>query len=320
MEWKEYTVWCYEDAVEAVSAVFHQIGSNGVVVEEAQYVVDNPALETWAVKTIPPDFRGRHFMMVKSYFPSEAELYSDLWQQMQKIEEHLGSRIVLWQENIQDEAWKNAWRAYYHINKIGERLVICPSWEDYDPTPEEAVVKIDPGMAFGTGIHATTRSCLYFLERYVQAGKHGIDCGCGSGILAIAAAKLGAGQILAVDLDEEAVRVARENVQINQLTDRIKVKEANALEILKRESFDLILANLTSDILLHLIPLAAKALQPGGSLIASGILDTRWDEVLGVLTAHGFEVQEVMRDGEWIGFIACLVGDGATKGSPYGIT
>jgi len=262
------------------------------------------------VKTIPPDFSDRHFMMVKSYFPPEMELYSDLLQKLQEIEEHLGVRIILWQENIQDENWQNAWRTYYHTHKIGERLVICPSWEHYDPAPEEVVIEIDPGMAFGTGIHATTRCCLYFLERFVQAGKYGIDCGCGSGILSIAAAKLGVDKMLAVDLDEEAVRIAKENVQINQLTEKIKVKEANVLEILKRETFDLILANLTADILLYLIPVAAKALQPGGYLIASGILDTRWDEVREALLVHGFRIKDSLLDGEWMGFIAGNSGSG----------
>ena len=116
---------------------------------------------------------------------------------------------------VNDDDWEESWKKYYHTFKVGQRLVIKPSWEPYEPSPEEVVVNIDPGMAFGTGIHASTRFCLTFIEQYIKGGEEVVDAGCGSGILSIAAAKLGVNRVLAMDIDELAVRIRRDNVRLN---------------------------------------------------------------------------------------------------------
>ena len=165
------------------------------------------------------------------------------------------------------------------------------------------VIEIDPGMAFGTGVHPTTRFCLQMLEKWGSGRNKVLDAGCGSGILAIAAAKLGARDVTAVDLDELAVRICRENVEKNHLSGQIHTREGNIISAIGDDRYELILANLTADILLFLLPelAAAKALLPEGVLIVSGILDVRWPEIQDKLDELGLEPVEILEESEWVG-------------------
>lgn len=289
--------------MEAVSNAFYELACEGVVVEDSQYIQNNPALETWAVKVIPPDFSGREFSVVKGYFAENQEPLEGLKVKLDQIEEIFGTKCLWYQEDKQEELWQESWKKYYHTHKEGERIVICPTWETYEPQGDEVVIQIDPGMAFGTGVHPTTRFCLQMLERW-GSGRHKVlDAGCGSGILAIAAAKLGAQDVTAVDLDELAVRICRENVEKNHLSGRIRTMEGNIIECIGDDRYELILANLTADILLFLLPALqeAQALLLGGMLLISGILDVRWPEVRDKVTEMGLEVVEILEEGEWIG-------------------
>lgn len=304
MKWKEYCVFCDEIAVEAVSEAFYAFGCEGVVVEDSQYIQNNPALETWALREIPPVFRGRTFSVVKGYFEGNAgEFPEALKEKLREIEEIFGIHCLWFEADRQEELWQESWKKYYHTHKEGERLVICPTWESYAPQGDEVVIEIDPGMAFGTGVHPTTRCCLQMLERLGKGRNRVLDAGCGSGILAIAAAKLGAEQVTAVDLDELAVRICRENVEKNGMSARICTMEGNVIECIGDDRYEVILANLTADILLFLLPALeeADALLPDGILIVSGILNVRWPEVQDKATEIGLEVIEVIENGEWIG-------------------
>jgi ribosomal protein L11 methyltransferase len=306
LRWIEYRVFCDQAAIDAVADLFQRLGSGGAAVEELRYAVNNPALEAWAARTAPPELGQQEFWLVKGYFPEAAAVESALRTGLKAVEANFSGPLVLEAELLVEEIWQDSWRSYYHTLKIG-RLVVKPSWEEYLSADGEVVLELDPGMAFGTGLHPTTRFCLQLLEKYVPAEAAApsvIDCGSGSGILAIAAARLGAGCIWAVDLEEEAVKVTRENVAANHLTDRVTVKEANAVSILRDKSFDLIIANLTADILLKLIPAAQAALPAGGRLIGSGVWHERWAEVQAYLSAAGLATEDVLQEEGWVGFAA----------------
>jgi ribosomal protein L11 methyltransferase len=181
------------------------------------------------------------------------------------------------------------------------RLVIKPAWEEYEPQENEVIIDIDPGMAFGTGIHASTRFCLLFMDKYMHGGEKVIDAGCGSGILSIAAAKLGAANIFAMDVDDLAVKIARENAKLNGVEDKIQIEEGNIIEFLEKHQPDLIFANITAEVIALFIPEVAKHLHPGGYLFGSGIVEPRWPGVKKQLDNYGFEIEEVLHDVDWIG-------------------
>lgn len=202
-------------------------------------------------------------------------------------------------KSIVDEDWANCWKQYYHPRKVGQHLVICPSWEEYQPAAGERVITLDPGMAFGTGLHASTSTCLELLEAYAAEHelKSVLDVGTGSGILAIAAVLLGAERVLATDYDSVAVRVARENAEINGVAERIAVREAVGVPEGRSE---LILANLIASLLVEFAPALAAGLMPGGRLICSGIVQERRDEVVEAMEAAGLVVERELNRETWV--------------------
>lgn len=203
---------------------------------------------------------------------------------------------------VEEEDWAEAWKAHFHPLPIGTRLVIAPSWSEYAPNPGEVVVELDPGMAFGTGAHPTTRLCLKALERTITGGETVIDWGTGSGLLAIAAAKLGAAAVYAGDIDPLAVRVAEENVRRNGVEDWVllTIDETPACYPIKA---DVTVCNILAGVIVALAPDLAAVTRPGGRLITSGIIDTRADEVREGLERNGFRVTEVETQGEWVAII-----------------
>lgn len=188
---------------------------------------------------------------------------------------------------IREEDWANAWKQWYKPLKIGRRLVVCPSWEEYAPAPEEVILRLDPGMAFGTGTHETTQLCLQMLDEYAPAGKTILDVGCGSGILSASAMLLGAREALGIDIDENAVRVARENAEANGVAAEYRRGDlATGVD----GRYDIIFANIVADAIKALAPDVPRRLAEGGVLIASGIIDTRADEVLAAIEAAGLRI------------------------------
>jgi ribosomal protein L11 methyltransferase len=194
--------------------------------------------------------------------------------------------------------WANEWKKYFKPVEIGSRLVIKPSWESYDADPSRVVVEIDPGQAFGTGGHPTTRLCLSALERYVRPGMVVADIGTGSGILSIAAARLGASLVHATDIDSLPRTVSRENVARNSLDETVKIHEMDDFDRLARDC-DLVVANIIAMTVIELIPSIRERLKPGGLFIASGIVDDRLDDVLATLAANGFELLESLSEEIW---------------------
>ncbi len=234
-------------------------------------------------------------------------------------------------QQLEEQDWADAWKQYYTIQRIGERAVVVPSWLEYEAQPGDLVLRLDPGMAFGTGLHPTTQLCVAALERYARPGSQVLDLGCGSGILAITAAKLGAGAVLALDTDPIAVDATRENVARNDVADRVHVAVgslgggealghwlgesfvSSPLSVVADDkprttdqgprTFDLIVANIIARVLAVLAQDLAAALAPGGVLIASGIIDEREEEVALAFAAAGLVPRERHQEGDWVALV-----------------
>ena len=201
---------------------------------------------------------------------------------------------------VHESDWADSWKQYYKPIKTGKRIVIVPVWESYEPCEGELIVLMDPGMAFGTGTHETTRLCATLLEKHQRAGDKMLDVGCGSGILAICAAKLGAGECYACDIDPNAVRIAKENTEINE-TPNVKVGVSDLLRQAEKTDggYDICCANIVADIIIRLAPDIGSFIAPEGKIIVSGIITERADETLAALEACGWILVDSMRENGW---------------------
>ena len=197
-----------------------------------------------------------------------------------------------------EEDWADSWKQYYKPIKIGNRLVVVPMWEKYDASPNEVIVKMDPGMAFGTGTHETTRLCATLLEKYVNNDSVMLDVGCGSGILAICASKLGAKQCYAYDIDPVAVKVARENVKDNDVCN-IECDVSDLLKGVKNQKYDVITANIVADIIIRLLPDISAFMHENTTLVISGIIDERCEDVYESISKNNFKITEEIHENGW---------------------
>ena len=204
---------------------------------------------------------------------------------------------------VNEEDWANSWKAYYKPIEIGEKIVIVPAWEKYSGKEGKILVRMDPGMAFGTGSHETTRLVITLLEKYIKDGgsQRVLDVGCGSGILAICAAKLGAGECKAYDIDPVAVKVARENIKDSGLSDKVTCDRSDLLFHVDRSGggYDVICANIVADIIIRMMPDVAKYMKPDTVILASGIISERADEVVARFNEHGFDIVERVEENGW---------------------
>ncbi|MBQ3041391.1 MAG: 50S ribosomal protein L11 methyltransferase [Clostridia bacterium] len=197
-----------------------------------------------------------------------------------------------------EEDWADSWKQYYKPIKIGEKLVVVPMWEKYNAENGEVIVKMDPGMAFGTGTHETTRLCATLLEKYVDSSSIMLDVGCGSGILAICASKLGAKECYAYDIDPVAVKVARENVKDNDVTN-IECGVSDLLKGVKEGKYDVITANIVADIIIRLLPDIGKFMHEKTALVISGIIDERCEDVYKSINENGFKIVDEIHENGW---------------------
>lgn len=200
--------------------------------------------------------------------------------------------------NTADEEWSTAWKKYYKPTPIGEKIVIVPSWEHYDKKDGEIIIDMDPGMAFGTGTHETTRLCASLLEKYIKSGDKMLDVGSGSGILAICGAKLGASSCFACDIDPVAVRTEKENFERNNCGN-VTCAVSDLLAGVPDEKYDIVTANIVADIIIRLAPDVGRYMKNGAHIIVSGIISEREHEVDRAMTENGFTKVEVLYDGGW---------------------
>jgi len=298
MRWLELTVQTHPEAVEAVSELLSRYATGGVAIEEPIELIDEG--QEYQVLTGKP-------VQVHAYLPIDGK-ERDAQQHVAEGLWHLASLGTQFVGNLQtrivnEEDWANAWKDYYHVTHIGHRLVIRPSWRTYVPGDDEVVLELDPGMAFGTGLHPTTRMCLEQLEQRVHAGMHVLDVGTGSGILALAAVKLGAASAYCIDNSSIAVESATANAAANGLGERITVKlgeldDAGVARLAGKN--DIVLANIIARVIGSIAPQLAQVLAPDGLLIASGIIEERRHEAEQPLLATGLRlVDQVMID-DWV--------------------
>jgi ribosomal protein L11 methyltransferase len=318
MSWLELSVQVDQEAVESVSELLARHGYNGGVVVEPPWKAGDEGPE-FSYDTERP-------VTLRTYLPLD-EQAEQVRTTIEQALWHLGRMRPVGQLQVRaldEQDWANAWKQYYRVLRVGARSVIVPSWLKYEAAADDIVLYLDPGMAFGTGLHPTTQLCLQLLEERVQAGWRTLDLGTGSGILAIAAAKLGAAPVLALDNDPIAVTAAQENVERNGVGGQVVAAEgslgagqtmghwlsgdfgeqqaivpASAVEL----QFDLIVANLIAKVLVILAEDIAAALVPGGTLISSGIIIDREDEVALALAAAGLSQIERRREGEWVALV-----------------
>lgn len=292
MYWLEVSVRAHREAAESISELFSQEAYGGIAIDEE--IIPNSAGDGFAYDLSRP-------VTIKAYLPVDDQAGEKVERLRQGLDHLSFLRPVepLSLRRIAEEDWANAWKEFYHVLHVGRRLVIVPSWRAYTPGPGELTMTLDPGMAFGTGLHPTTRSCLLRLEEVVQPGVTVLDVGAGSGILSIAAARLGAGPILAVDSDGVAVRVARENAALNGLAGQIAV-EQGSLPLPGEPQFDLVLANIIARVIQALAPHLARSLRPGGLLITSGIIAEHAAAVEESLQAAGLHLVQRYSDEDWV--------------------
>lgn len=306
MKWAEISIKTTHAATELVAEIFHEVGSSGVVIEDPKLVNDYLDSGVWDYTDIAAE-TNTEVVIVKAYLPVDDELDDKLRLFKDRVDIltdnglDTGLRDISCSE-IQEEDWATAWKDYFHPFKIGAHIVIKPTWEQCEVLPDDVVIEIDPGMAFGTGTHHTTAMCVGLLEDYVTKGMKIFDVGAGSGILSIVAAKLGAGEVEAVDYDATAVKVAAENVALNGVGDIVNVSRGDLLNGIEEQA-DLIIANIIADVILRLLPCVKDKLKNGGRMIASGIIIDRLPDVTMAVVDNGLTVDKVIEDGGWAAMV-----------------
>ncbi len=301
MKWYELEIEVDAEGAEVVSEVFARHGYNhGVSIQENVRSTGEDG--QYVVETTKPVLVRTYLAASKGAKGKVKAIERELW--------FLNSIRPLGELKVRerDEEWVDTWKEFFPVLHIGRRLVIKPSWLDYSPQPDELAIKLDPGMAFGTGLHPSTRMVLELLEETIQPGQEVLDVGSGSGILALAAAKLGARHVLAVDTDPVAIKVAKGNVKNNGEGSIITVRQGSAGTVLALGGqsppvFDLVLANIVANVITDLAPDVQKLLRSGGHLIASGIIAQRLDDVIAALGATGLELVAERREDDWVALV-----------------
>ncbi|MCC0781573.1 50S ribosomal protein L11 methyltransferase [Clostridioides sp. ES-S-0108-01] len=310
--WIEVTIKTTTEAVEPITNILYEQGAGGAVIEDPKDFLfqkknelDWDYVEEEVFKKNEEDD-----VLIKTYVSEEKNVMEFVEIIKQKV---LGLKdfgidigegsVSLDQVNEAD--WANAWKAYYKPTKVGQRVVVKPTWEDYTMQEGDLIIELDPGMAFGTGTHETTSMCIRELEKYVNKDSKVFDIGCGSGILAIAAAKLGAKEVVAVDLDEVAVKVAKENVLENKVEKNVSVMHGNLTDVIKDKA-DVIVANIIADIIKILANDVQNFMKEDAIFISSGIILDKVEEVKDSLIENRFEIVEVQKLGEWSAIVSKL--------------
>jgi len=288
-----------ELAVDLISDIFYEFGLQGVVVEDP----DIDPEEDWAEDAIGR--AGCH--AVTAYLPEDSQTE----QRCRILEEKLSllsrrpgliSRISY--KKLDDEDWAHVWKAYFWPEKISDNLVVKPTWREYQAGAGEVVIELDPGMAFGTGTHPTTVLCMAMIEKFLKPDDCFLDVGTGSGILMIAAAKLGAARVSGIDKDEIAVEIATANLELNAVEpQRFQVNTGNLIDQ-THDTYDMIAANILTHVILDLIVDIKRVLNPGGIFICSGIVDKNHNQVTEALQNIGFEILEIVHKEEWVAITA----------------
>jgi len=288
-------------AADLITDAFYESGLKGVM-------IDDPGLEPeegWGSDAIgPPESHG-----VTGYFPDTRQAEKqcrDLEKRLAVLDLGDAFEYEIAFSHIDEEVWAESWKTYFNPEKITDRIVVKPTWRDYEPGPDEVVLEIDPGMAFGTGTHPTTAMCVHHIERRLQPGSTFLDIGTGSGILMLAAAAMGAKTLLGTDKDEIAVRIAGENMQQNHIDPGRYGFLVDNLGHGVSGRYDFITANILSEVILILLDTIHEKLRKGGILVCSGVITENEPLVTDKMQTAGYEILEVMTRQEWVSIVCRL--------------
>ena len=306
MNWLEYTVLTTTEASDMISNMLIEAGSKGVMIEDKNDVALNQRPEgQWDIIDEEIARRIGDDVKVTGYYPIDeriADTVSHIETELRRLSamefDFSVGKLTGSTHSIDEEDWAESWKKSYKPFRLGKHIVIKPGWERLDPEPEDRIIEIDPGMAFGTGTHETTSMCVELIEEYVKPGMKVIDIGTGTGILAIAAAHMGASEVLATDLDPMAVKVAAENVEKNGFAGTITTRCGDLLEAVD-ETGEVVIANIIADVIKMLAAPVRAHIAPGGRFICSGIARERQDEVIEALNAAGYRNLDIREKGEW---------------------
>lgn len=287
-----------EKSKKEIGDIFYSFGATGLKIEEP--MTHKNALDFYK--------NEKDFLMVdhavSAYFPMNP--YSERRNKVIKeaFDENFSERedIIYTIDfyEYEEEDYQNSWKKYFYTQKISNRFVVKPTWREYEPEEDELIIEIDPGRAFGTGTHPTTSLCIKLMEENIHENDRVIDVGTGSGILMVAAAKLGAKEIIGTDIDPMAVEVARENLELNKVSEEIaKAYAGDLISVVKEDKFDVVVANILADVLLILLKDISKVARKDGLIIFSGIIVDKLEEMKKAIESQGLEILEIKEDKEW---------------------
>jgi len=302
MNWLEILVKTNPKNEDQVTDILYTLGANGLTIEDKRDV-DALKRDTTNWDFIEEDIirNGYDGVILKAYFSEEEDLEEILKLAMEKIEnENLGEIIT---KDIDESDWADNWKQHYKTSRLGSSIIIKPSWEEYEPLSGDIIIQLDPGMAFGTGTHETTMMCAEALEKHIRQDKTVIDVGCGSGILSIIAAKLGASYTLGTDLDPMCVRVSKENIIINKVEHQVEILLGNLLDMTDKKA-DIIVANIVAEVIVGLIPTLKNHLKEDGVFICSGIIEDKTSLVEDTLLDNGYEILEIKKMNGWVAIVS----------------
>ena len=322
MKWLELHIDTNHAGLETVETLLSALGVDGVVIDDEtefqDFLENNRQYWDYVDEDLEASMRGKS--RITFYLPEDETGFSKMAEvrialaKLKQERPDCGS-LLMTLENLEDADWENNWKQYYRPMEIGERLVVVPQWLQEDPKVQTLLAQgrvpliLDPGLTFGTGSHATTRLCLTALERYVHGGERVLDLGCGSGILSIAALRLGAGEATAVDIDDKCLTVAYENAALNGIgkdTYTVLVGDVFSDETFRARvggGYDILAANIVADVIKALAPMARSFLREGGLFLCSGIIDDRAEEVAQALTDAGLEILETRDSEGWFSYL-----------------
>lgn len=296
--------------LEAVTDIFNDVFPNGTMVDDPQSILKHVESDDWDAHEFSEEILARETLKVSGYLEMDAgweEAAQALRARVNAALDTIGETVEWQSQRIADEDWAESWKEHYDVLHYGSRIQVVPEWLEPD-VPEDIVIRIEPGMAFGTGEHETTSLCMNWLEELVTPEMTVFDVGTGSGILAIAARALGAGRVDAMDFDPIAVYAAAQNAARNNSS--IMVYKSDLLKDCVGQA-DLIIANIVADVIIRLVPQLEQHLLPCGRFLCSGVLRTRADDVCRALADAGYTVCEKREDGEWCAILAEKKGENA---------
>lgn len=306
MDWTEISIKTSQEGADIAAQAFYEVGITGLVIEDPDEL-SQLSKEEFFWDYIDESMVGTSdgTVVIKAYLSSDSSLGEKLslikdkinWLKNRDLGVDLGS-LDIELASVREEDWSNTWKKYYKPMKVSDRIVIKPSWETYNKKKGQVILTLDPGMAFGTGTHETTMLCMQAIDQYIRPDHSLIDIGCGTGVLSIGALLLGAKAATTIDLDGNAVEIARKNAQINKVLGRMTLVHGNLLDEIEG-SYDIVVANIIADVIIELSQYVTNYIKAGGLFISSGIIHERLDEVIEQIESVGLIIEKVAKMGEW---------------------